>query len=243
MGIILGEEANNVSSPVFCGNTEKRRKEKVMEDNSFSGDAVDRILQGPKRYVNLCIVAVNVLMFLLVELTGSSENTGHMVKFGASWLPYIMDGEYFRLFTCMFLHFGIYHLGNNMIVLLFLGDTLEQLTGHLKYGLICLGGGLIGNIVSCIHEYVSADYYISAGASGCVFAVTGALLYIVIRERGRLGTLTVRRMVILAVLSVYNGVVSVGVDNYAHVGGLLGGFVLCALLYRKKVSTEWEVRL
>ena len=49
-------------------------------------------------------------------------------------------------------------------------------------------------------------------------------------------------MVILAALSVYNGMVSVGVDNYAHVGGLLGGFVLCMLLYRKKVSTEWEVQ-
>ena len=213
-----------------------------MEPSSFEGDAVDRILQGPKRYVNLCIVVVNVLIFLLVELTGSSENTEHMVNWGASWLPYILDGQYFRLFTCMFLHFGIVHLGNNMIVLLFLGDTLEQLTGHLKYGLICLGGGLIGSIVSCAHEYVSADYYVSAGASGCVFAVTGALLYIVIRERGRLGTLTVRKMVILAALSVYNGMVSVGLDNYAHVGGLLGGFVLCMLLYRKKVSTEWEVQ-
>ena len=75
-----------------------------------------------------------------------------------------------------------------------------------------------------------------------MFAVTGALLYIVLRNRGRLGTLTARKMVILAALSIYNGMVSVGVDNYAHVGGFVGGFVLCVLLYRKKVSTEWEVR-
>lgn len=213
-----------------------------MESETFQGDAVDRILQGPKRYVNLCIVAVNVLLFLLTELTGSSEDTEHMVKFGAAWLPYILDGQYYRLFTCMFLHFGITHLGNNMIVLLFLGDTLEQLTGHLKYGLICLGGGLIGSIASCIHAYTAQEYYVSAGASGCVFAVTGALLYIVIRERGQAGPLTVRKMVILAVLSVYNGLVSIGVDNYAHIGGLFGGFLLCALFYRKKINTEWEVR-
>lgn len=213
-----------------------------MEQSSFEGDAMDRILQGPKRYVNLCIVAVNVLVFFLVELTGSSEDTQHMVNWGASWLPYILDGQYFRLFTCMFLHFGIAHLGNNMLVLLFLGDTLEQLTGHLKYGLICLGGGLVGSIASCAHAHASGEYYVSAGASGCVFAVTGALLYIVMRHRGRLGMLTVRKMIVLAVLSIYNGIVSVGVDNYAHVGGLLGGFALCALLYRKKISTEWEVR-
>lgn len=214
----------------------------MMENYSYNGDAVDRIMQGPKRYVNLLIVAVNVLVFLVVELTENSEITEHMVKAGVSWLPYILDGEYYRLFTCMFLHFSILHLGNNMILLLFLGDMVEQLTGHVKYGVICLGGGLIGSIVSCIHEYLSADYYISAGASGCVFAVNGALLYIVIRERGRLEIFNGRKMAVVTALSIYNGFLFLGVDNYAHVGGVLGGFVLCAILYRKKVSTEWEVR-
>ncbi len=213
-----------------------------MEESGYTPDAVDRILQGPKRYVNLMIVAVNVLLFILVELTGDSESTEHMLQFGASYLPLVQKGEVYRLFTCMFLHFGLSHLGNNMVILLFLGDTLEQLTGHIKYAVICLGGGLIGSIVSCIYEYVSGEYYVSAGASGCVFAVTGGLLYITLRERGRLGTLTVRRMVIMAALSVYNGFVSVGVDNYAHLGGFLAGFGLCMLLYRSKTNTEWEVR-
>lgn len=209
-----------------------------MNEYSENGDAVDEILKGPRRYMNLIIVAVNVLLFFLVELTGDSTDTEHMVRWGAAWLPDILNGQVFRLFTCMFLHFGITHLGNNMLVLLFLGDTLEKITGHLKYGVICLGGGLIGSIVSCVHEYYTGTYYVSAGASGCVFAVTGALLYIVIRERGQLGTLTVRRMLILAALSIYNGFVSTGVDNYAHVGGLIGGFLLGMLLYRhKKVRT------
>lgn len=197
-----------------------------------NGDAVDAILNGPRRYVNLAIVAVNVLLFFLVELTGDSMDTDHMVRWGAAWLPDILQGQVFRLFSCMFLHFGIAHLGNNMLVLLFLGDTLEKITGHLKYGMICLGGGLIGSITSCVHEYYTGTYYVSAGASGCVFAVTGALLYIVIRERGQLGTLTVRRMLLLSALSIYSGFVSTGVDNYAHAGGLIGGFLLGMLLYR-----------
>ena len=197
-----------------------------------NGDAVDAILNGPRRYVNLAIVAVNVLLFFLVELTGDSMDTDHMVHWGAAWLPDILQGQVFRLFSCMFLHFGITHLGNNMLVLLFLGDTLEKITGHLKYGVICLGGGLIGSITSCVHEYYTGTYYVSAGASGCVFAVTGALLYIVSRERGQLGALTMRRMLLLAALSIYNGFVSTGVDNYAHVGGLIGGFLLGMLLYR-----------
>lgn len=203
-----------------------------MNEYSEKSDAVDAILKGPRRYMNLTIVAVNVLLFFLVELTGDSTDTEHMVRWGAAWLPDILQGQFFRLFTCMFLHFGITHLGNNMLVLLFLGDTLEKITGHLKYGVICLGGGLIGSIVSCVHEYYTGTYYVSAGASGCVFAVTGALLYIVIRERGQLGALTVRRMLLLAALSIYNGFVSAGVDNYAHVGGLIGGFLLGMLLYR-----------
>ena len=197
-----------------------------------NGDAVDAILNGPRRYVNLAIVAVNVLLFFLVEVTGDSMDTDHMVLWGAAWLADILQGQVFRLFSCMFLHFGIAHLGNNMLVLLFLGDTLEKITGHLKYGMICLGGGLIGSITSCVHEYYTGTYYVSAGASGCVFAVTGALLYIVIRERGQLGTLTVRRMLLLAALSIYSGFVSTGVDNYAHAGGLIGGFLLGMLLYR-----------
>ena len=205
-----------------------------MDEYSRRGDAVDEILKGPRRYVNLLIVAANIVLFFLVELTGDSTDTGHMVRWGAAWLPDILNRQVYRLFVCMFLHFGITHLGNNMLVLLFLGDTLEKITGHFKYGVICLGGGLIGSIISCVHEYMTGAYYVSAGAPGCVFAVTGALLYIVIRERGRLGTLTVRRMVILAALSVYNGFVSTSVDNYAHIGGLLGGFVLCMLLYRSR---------
>ena len=209
-----------------------------MNEYSENSDAVDEILKGPRRYMNLTIVAVNVLLFFLVEMTGDSTDTEHMVRWGAAWLPDILQGQFYRLFTCMFLHFGITHLGNNMLVLLFLGDTLEKITGHIRYGVICLGGGLIGSIVSCIHEYYTGTYYVSAGASGCVFAVTGALLYIVIRERGQLGALTVRRMLLLAALSIYNGFVSTGVDNYAHVGGLVGGFLLGLLLYRHpKVKT------
>ena len=78
-----------------------------MEENTYRGDAVDEILRGPRRYVNLLIVAVNIILFVLVEVTGDSTDTQHMVRWGAAWLPDIMNGEYWRLFTCMFLHFGI----------------------------------------------------------------------------------------------------------------------------------------
>ena len=82
-------------------------------------------------------------------------------------------------------------------------------------------------------EMKSADYAVSAGASGAVFAVMGAMLYVVIRNHGRIQDISVRQMVIMAGFSLYFGFTSTGVDNAAHVAGLILGILLGILLYRK----------
>ena len=172
------------------------------------------------------------LVFLIVEFTGSSQNTMHMLDCGAAYTPMIIQGgEYYRLFTCMFLHFGIYHIANNMLVLFVLGQRLEPVVGKIKFILIYLLGGLGGNIFSFIMEMKSADYAVSAGASGAVFAVMGAMLYVVIRNHGRIQDISVRQMMIMAGFSLYFGFTSTGVDNAAHVGGMVCGFILAAVLY------------
>ena len=131
----------------------------------------------------------------------------------------------------MFLHFGIYHIANNMLVLFVLGQRLEPVVGKIKFILIYLLGGLGGNIFSFIMEMKSADYAVSAGASGAVFAVMGAMLYVVIRNHGRIQDISVRQMMIMAGFSLYFGFTSTGVDNAAHVGGMVCGFILAAVLY------------
>jgi len=131
----------------------------------------------------------------------------------------------------MFLHFGIYHIANNMLVLFVLGQRLEPVVGKIKFILIYLLGGLGGNIFSFITEMKSADYAVSAGASGAVFAVMGAMLYVVIRNHGRIQDISVRQMMIMAGFSLYFGFTSTGVDNAAHVGGMVCGFILAAVLY------------
>ena len=83
-------------------------------------------------------------------------------------------------------------------------------------------------------ELKTGEYSVSAGASGAVFAVMGAMIYIVLRNRGRLEDLTVRQILIMAAFSLYFGFTSTGVDNAAHVGGLLAGLVLAALLYHPR---------
>lgn len=186
-----------------------------------------------RRKVNLLMVLANLAVFLVFSIIGDTEDVQFMVNHGACYTPAILDGEYYRLFTGMFLHFGIYHLINNMICLIFLGDYLETIVGPVKYLLIYLGGGLAGNLFSMGMEQSAGGFYkVSAGASGAIFAVMGALLYIMIRNKGRLGNIPGRGLVMMAGLSVLQGFTATGTDNMAHIGGLAGGFVAAVLLYR-----------
>ena len=191
-----------------------------------------------KEPVTVLFILLNILIFVIVDFTGGSENTVHMIACGAAYPPLILEeGETYRLFTCMFLHFGIYHIVNNMLVLFVLGQRLEPVLGKVKFILVYLLGGLGGNIFSLLMETKKAEYAVSAGASGAVFAVMGAMLYVVIRSRGRIQDISVRQMMIMAGFSLYFGFTSTGVDNAAHVGGLVCGFILAALLYHPgKVS-------
>lgn len=189
-----------------------------------------------KEPLTVVLVLINVLVFLAVELTGGSDNTMHMVQWGAAYTPAIMDGEYYRVFTCMFLHFGMEHLLNNMVLLFVLGGRLERTTGKWKYLLIYIFGGIGGNLLSLFQECRTGEYAVSAGASGAIFAVMGAMIYVVLRGRGKVEDLSGRQLIIMAALSLYFGFTSSGVDNAAHVGGLLSGFVLALILYHPRTS-------
>ena len=106
-----------------------------------------------KEPVTVLFILLNILIFVIVDFTGGSENTVHMIACGAAYPPLILEeGETYRLFTCMFLHFGIYHIANNMLVLFVLGQRLEPVLGKVKFILVYLLGGLGGNIFSLLME-------------------------------------------------------------------------------------------
>lgn len=193
-----------------------------------------------KEPLTAVLVSVNILIFFIVDFTGGSENLGHMLKCGAAYTPLILEeGEWYRLFTAMFLHFGMTHLANNMLVLFVLGGRLERTVGKIRFLLIYLLGGMAGNLLSLFLDRAGSEAAVSAGASGAVFAVTGALVYIVLLHRGRVEDLSVRQILVMAILSLYMGFASAGVDNAAHVGGLAGGFLVSALVYHpKKIRKE-----
>ena len=197
-------------------------------------DALERIFQGPINWMNLIIIGVNIIVFALMEIFGDTDNITFMLKCGAAYTPWILDGQWYRLFTSMFLHFGVSHLLNNMVLLLFLGDMLEEAAGKWRYLLIYLGGGLAGNIVSLLMDYRTGEMVVSAGASGAVFAVIGGIFVILIKQRGKVENLTLPRLGFVIFLSIYHGFQSTGIDNAAHIGGLLGGIILAFFVYRKK---------
>lgn len=184
---------------------------------------------------NNILIGINVLVFLGMSIFGMTEDSGFMLEHGAMYAPYITEGhEYYRMFTCIFMHFGFSHLLNNMLVQFVVGSYLEKEIGSIRYLIIYIASGLGANLLSLNYDLYTGSYAVSAGASGAIFGVIGGMLYVVLRSRGRVGTLTSRGLILMIVLSLYLGFTSTGVDNFAHIGGLITGFILAALLYRKR---------
>ncbi len=184
--------------------------------------------------MNTIIVAINILIFLLVDLSNSSENTDWMLKWGAMYWPYVRDdGQIYRFITCMFLHFGVAHLFNNMLMLWFLGGTLEKIIGSVKYVFLYFLSGILAEIVSIRYNILCGTTPVSAGASGAIFGITGALLFVVLINKGRAEGITTRQMMIIVALSIYGGFANQGIDNAAHIGGFISGFLLAAVFYRR----------
>lgn len=185
-------------------------------------------------YVNIAIIVINVIVFLYLETKGVTQDAEFMLAHGALFEPAVLyNKEYWRLLTAVFMHFGVEHLANNMLILFVLGDNLERALGKIKYAVFYLVCGIGANLVSFWVNVMQVDYTISAGASGAIFGVIGGLVYAVAINRGRLEDLSTRQMVILVAFSLYHGFTSSGVNNTAHMAGLVLGIVMAMILYRK----------
>lgn len=192
----------------------------------------------------IAFVVINVIVFFVLSFGGATEDAYYMFQHGAMYAPSVfVHGEYYRLFTSIFLHFGFTHLMNNMVSLIILGNYLEPAVGKVRFAIIYIVSGLGGNLLSYGYELMTEDYAISAGASGAVFGLTGALFCLTLLNRGRAAGITRRGMLVMIGVSLYNGFASEGVDNMAHIGGLVFGFLITLLLcfkkYRKSRSNTW----
>jgi len=138
-----------------------------------------------KQMCTIILIAINVIAFLALSFNGMTENAEFMLEHGAMYVPYMLEGEEkYRLVTSMFMHFDINHLLNNMLMLAVIGWNLEYEIGKIKFLIIYFGSGLCGNILSAYGDILTGEYAVSAGASGAVFGIVGALLYVALRNKG-----------------------------------------------------------
>lgn len=191
--------------------------------------------------INTIIVLLNVIIFFISDGLIFGNSADKISNMGALYWPSVFyEKEYYRLFTYMFLHGDINHLFNNMIILLFIGDNLERAVGKFKYMVIYFGSGILAGAASIGYNMLKNIIVISVGASGAIFGVVGALAYIVIINKGRLENISTRQIILFVCLSLYGGFTSQGVDNTAHVAGLLAGALLGIILYRKRKKKDTE---
>jgi membrane associated rhomboid family serine protease len=173
------------------------------------------------------ILALIVITFGIETLLGGSTSTGVLVFLGAEVNYLVAQGDTWRLLTAMFLHIGLTHLAFNGWALFSIGREVEAFYGSLRFGLIYFLGGLVGGVASYVLS--SAPNVPSAGASGAIFALIGAEIAYFLRNRSILGKFSRQRLSNLAVLVAINlvfGFTVPGINNLAHLGGLVGGTAL-----------------
>lgn len=180
-------------------------------------------LAGGPTWVSWSLLAVNILVWLLMTVAGGSTDLDVLLRFGAKYGPAILEGEYWRFFTAMFLHIGLAHLGFNSYALFVLGPEAERLFGRSRFLASYLFSGVFGSVTSYLF-----DSTLAAGASGAIFGLVGALAAFFIRGRRLFGAVGRRRLGNLAMIVVVNlgiGLSLSNIDNWAHMGGLAAGFL------------------
>ncbi|MEE1217219.1 MAG: rhomboid family intramembrane serine protease [Agathobacter sp.] len=188
-----------------------------------------------KPYITMAVIAVNIIVFAVMSIFGNTLDAQYMAGHGAMYPPYVAEnGQYWRLFTSMFMHFGLMHILNNMVMLGAVGRIVEIAMGHVRFLIAYIVAGICGGALSYVVMLHNNDYAVSAGASGAIFGMVGALVWIVIVNRGFYEGISRQQVIFMVILMIYYGVSTSGVDNWDHLGGLAGGFIISIVLYRKK---------
>lgn len=199
----------------------KQRLNGLLQDKAQA--AKDVFNYGKPRFVYLMLF-INILMFFVLEVTGGSTNVTNLVHHGAKYNPAIIDGEWWRLFTSMFLHIGVLHLLMNMIALYYLGTIVEKIYGSLRSSFIFILAGIGGSLTSfAFHDSVSA------GASGAIFGLFGALLFFGIIHRTLYQQTMGKNIMLVLLINLLIGVFVPQIDMGAHIGGLISGFLAATI--------------
>lgn len=219
------EEGVELFLKVSSDINEKSRKEQVK---------LNRLFNKNVPIITYILIGTNILMFFLDLLFPDA----FLLERGLTYGPYIRDGEIWRLLTGEFFHGSILHLLVNMYSLYVIGSQVENFFGKAKYLLIYIFSAVTASALSIILNINTA----SIGASGAIFGLTGALLYFGYYYRVYFGNALISQIVPIIIINLIFGFTIPGIDNYAHIGGLIGGLLL-AMAIGMKTDEESHNRL
>ena len=190
----------------------------INRTNSDRNIKAQKLFATKKPIVTYIFITICIIMFIL---TRGSTDIETLLKYGANNAYLTKSGEYYRLLSSMFIHIGLLHLLFNMYALYIIGPQVESFYGKFKYFLIYILSGVSGSILSITFS----SNTVSAGASGAIFGLMGALLYFGFFYRNYLGSVIKSQIVPIIILNLVIGFSTSGIDNAAHIGGLIGGLL------------------
>lgn len=241
------EEAVIKSFPDICKKEESsedgfnlfmKLTKEINDKNEVEAKKAEDIFTKKRPVITYALIIINVLVFLAMYIFGKgSEDTLTLLLFGANYPVLVRAGDYYRLITSAFLHVGLLHLIFNNYALYVIGSQLESFLGKAKFLIIYLVSAICGSLMSMLFSDG-----ISVGASGAIFGLLGSLLYFGYNYRVYLGTVLKSQIIPLIILNLVIGFITPGIDNAAHIGGLLGGLgMTMALGIKYKTSTFEKV--
>lgn len=213
----------------------------LMKEEAKKRQEIRQFFQNSKPLLTYIILGLIAIFWVLLELSGGSTNKETLIEYGAKHSLYIaINGEWWRLFTSMFLHIGFMHLAFNGLALYYLGTSVEQMFGQVRFLAIYLIAGLVGSLASFAVGPVNA---VSAGASGAIYGLFGALLYFGLRRRDLFFQTMGKDILVVLGINLVLSILVASIDLFAHVGGLVGGFFAAMFVGLPQLQQRKDFRL
>jgi len=215
----------------------------INKKNYDESKKAEEVFSKKTPYVTYVIMAACVLLYLLTSFTGGNlidQEPNNLYRFGALVNINMMENyiELFRLISSVFLHGGLFHLLCNMYSIYILGPQLESFFGKTKFIIIYIASGVIGNLLSMAFLQ---DGVVSVGASGAIFGLLGSLLYFGYHYRVYLSGVIKSQIIPLILLNLGIGFIASGINNVAHIGGLIGGVLISMAVGVKYKSSKSDI--
>ncbi|MFZ3580335.1 rhomboid family intramembrane serine protease [Virgibacillus sp. DJP39] len=219
----------NELSTVDLTNELNDLKNKLKNILHMKRKEIKTVFSYGKPFLTFILFAINIFLFIILEFSGGSTSTQTLITYGAKYNPAIIEGEWWRIISSMFLHIGLLHLFMNMLALYYLGTTVERIYGSARFLFIYILAGIGGGLASFAFTTT-----VSAGASGALFGLFGALLLFGMLHKKLFFQTMGKGIIVLIGLNLIFGFSIPQVDNSAHIGGLIAGFLASAIVFLPK---------